>query len=134
MFCRNCKRELSDKAVLCIACGCPPKAGTKYCGNCGNEIDPLAALCVKCGNSLNPANAAPTFNVKNRLTYILLGILLGLIGLPGIHNLYAGYTGKGLTQLLISILSCGLLWIPMYIWALVEACTITVDSHGNPMN
>jgi len=31
-----------------------------------------------------------------------------------VHNFYAGYNQKGLIQLLVSVLSCWLLWIPMY--------------------
>ena len=70
---------------------------------------------------------------KSRTSFILFGALLGLIGLPGIHNFYAGYNQKGLVQILVSVLSCWLLWIPMYIWTIVEICTVTVDSDGKPM-
>ena len=35
---------------------------------------------------------------KSRLAYILLAILLGTLG---IHNFFAGYTGKGIAQLLM---------------------------------
>ena len=63
---------------------------------------------------------------KDRVAYVLLAVLLGI----GIHNFYAGYTTKGIIQLLVSILSCGILWFFMWIWAIIEACTVTQDANG----
>ena len=70
---------------------------------------------------------------KDRTGYILLGVLLGIIGFPGVHNLYAGHVGRWLTQLLVSVLTSWILWIPMYNWTIVEVCTETVDSEGRLM-
>lgn len=64
---------------------------------------------------------------KSRLAYILLAIFLGVFG---VHNFYAGYTKKAVTQLLITVLSLGLLAIVSSIWAIVDICTITQDSTG----
>ena len=69
---------------------------------------------------------------KEKTIYLLLGLLLGFFGLPGVHNLYAGHTNRGLIQLLGTILSCGVLWLPMYIWVIVEACTEKYDGNGIP--
>jgi TM2 domain-containing membrane protein YozV len=69
-----------------------------------------------------PANA----QAKDRVAYVLLAVLLGC----GIHNFYAGYSTKGIIQLLVSVLSCGILWFFMWIWAIVEACTVTQDANG----
>ena len=63
---------------------------------------------------------------KDRVAYVLLAVLLGC----GIHNLFAGYNTKGIIQLLVSILSCGILWFFMWIWAIIEACTVTQDANG----
>ncbi|MGA0133495.1 MAG: GYF domain-containing protein [Opitutales bacterium] len=65
-------------------------------------------------------------NAKDRVAYVLLAVLLGC----GIHNLYAGYNTKGIIQLLVSFLSCGILWLFMWIWAVIEACTVTQDANG----
>ncbi len=75
--------------------------------------------------SFQPAEATVA-NAKDRVAYVLLAVLLGC----GIHNLYAGYTTKGIIQLLVSILSCGILWLFMWIWAIIEACTVTKDANG----
>jgi len=69
---------------------------------------------------------------KTRLAYILLGVFLGGLG---IHNFYAGYTGKGIAQLLMSLF----LWwtivapIAVWIWIIVEVCTVDRDADGNPL-
>ena len=65
-------------------------------------------------------------DAKDRVAYVLLAVLLGC----GIHNFFAGYNTKGIIQLLVSVLSCGILWFFMWIWAIVEACTVTQDSNG----
>lgn len=67
---------------------------------------------------------------KERIAYILLGIFLGAFGA---HNFYAGYNGKAIAQLLITILSFGILSIVSFIWAIIEVITVTVDSTGKPM-
>ena len=69
---------------------------------------------------------------KSRLAYILLGIFLGGLG---VHNFYAGYTSKGIIQLLITLL-VGWLVLPAIgvgIWVIIELCTVTTDAQGNPM-
>jgi TM2 domain-containing membrane protein YozV len=71
-----------------------------------------------------PVNHHP--EAKDRVAYVLLAVLIGF----GIHNFYAGYTNRGLIQLLVSILSCGILWIFMWIWGIIEACTVTQDANG----
>lgn len=70
--------------------------------------------------------AAANANAKDRVAYVLLAVLLGC----GIHNFYAGYNTKGIIQLLVSILTCGIGWIFMWIWAIIEACTVTKDANG----
>jgi TM2 domain-containing membrane protein YozV len=64
---------------------------------------------------------------KSRMAFILLGVLLGSFG---VHNFYAGYTGKAVAQLLITVLTFCMGGIFTWIWAVVEVCTITVDSKG----
>ena len=56
---------------------------------------------------------------KPRVAYILLGLFLGCLG---IHNFFAGFAGKGVAQLLITILT-GWLIVPLvavWIWVVVE--------------
>lgn len=64
---------------------------------------------------------------KSRLTYILLALFLGGFG---IHNFYAGYNRKGLIQLLLTVVSCGILSLVSVIWAIVDIVNVTKDANG----
>jgi TM2 domain-containing membrane protein YozV len=64
---------------------------------------------------------------KSRTTFIVLGIFLGMLG---VHNFYAGYTGKAVGQLCLSLLTLGYLAIASWIWAIIEICIVEKDSAG----
>lgn len=66
---------------------------------------------------------------KSRLAYILLGLFVGSIG---IHNFYAGYTGRGIAQLCLTLLSFGFLGFVSAIWALIEIIVVKQDANGIP--
>ena len=68
---------------------------------------------------------------KERITYILLGIFFGGLG---VHNFYAGYTGRAIAQLILTVFFFWLI-IPLIIvpiWVIVELITVTQDAHGVP--
>jgi TM2 domain-containing membrane protein YozV len=72
---------------------------------------------------------------KSKVAAGLLGILLGAFG---VHNFYLGYTGKAIAQLLITVLSCGILAIVSSIWGIVEGImiltgSINTDAAGVPL-
>jgi predicted Zn finger-like uncharacterized protein len=75
---------------------------------------------------------------RSRLVYILLALFLGSWG---VHNFYAGRTGAGVAQLLITVISFGLMcvivgfvtiFIPM-LWAIIEIVVVTRDGNGVPL-
>jgi TM2 domain-containing membrane protein YozV len=101
-----------------------------YCKACGEEIDSRAALCPKCGVATGSIGIPGVS--KSRMAYILLGLFLGGFG---IHNFYAGRIGCAVTQLLIT---CFLFWliVPIFIvwvWVLIEICTVRIDGKGNAL-
>ena len=73
------------------------------------------------------ANNMPS--TKTKVAAGLLGIFLGGLG---IHNFYLGYTGKGIAQLLITVLSFGFLSWVSAIWGLVEGIMILSATPGSP--
>ncbi len=77
-------------------------------------------------DSLNKNAAAR----HTRLIYIVLAIFLGALG---IHNFYAGRNKQGLIQLLITVLSFGMLGIISWVWAIFDIITVTTDGAGNPL-
>lgn len=64
---------------------------------------------------------------KSKLAAGLLGIFLGVFG---VHNFYLGHTGKAVGQLLITILSFGMLWFVSSIWGLIEGILILCSKPG----
>ena len=55
--------------------------------------------------------------------------LLGLLGLVGIGRIYLGYTGLGIAQLVVGLVTCG---IGAVIWGIVDAVLILTDKVRDP--
>jgi len=53
MYCRNCGKEVAEKAEICLNCGVNPMNGANYCSHCGNAVSPNAEICIKCGVRLS---------------------------------------------------------------------------------
>jgi TM2 domain-containing membrane protein YozV len=71
---------------------------------------------------------------KSRVTFVLLGLFLGCLG---IHNFYAGYSGKGVAQLLITVLLGWLFGLGIFItgiWAIIEIIAVSKDAQGIQMS
>lgn len=127
MYCRNCGQPLNSKADYCIKCGVGVGKGSEYCPGCGAKVSEIADVCIRCGTSLSKPST------KSKVVAGLLGISLGWLG---IHNFYLGYIGKGIAQLLLTVLTLGFLaWISG-IWGLIEGIliltgSISKDKKGN---
>lgn len=135
MFCRNCGSEIYDNAAVCVHCGVAVGTGQNYCPNCGGQTLPGAAVCLNCGVALNTAPYVYPGQQKSKIAAGLLGIFLGCFG---VHNFYLGYTNKAVIQLLLTLLSCGILAAVSEIWSLIEAImilvgSINVDARGIPL-
>ena len=89
----------------------------------------------------NYTAAPPTYSVpvgypqKSRIAAALLAFLFGIFG---VHNFYLGYTGKAIAQLLVTLLSCCMLFFVSGIWGVVDGILIltgkiAVDAKGNPL-
>ncbi len=97
-----------------------------YCKKCGAKLEDGQQVCLSCGTLVNGQEQPKqqTFNPtmqKSKIAAGLLGIFLGALG---VHNFYLGYTGKAVAQLLISLLSCGILSFVSAIWGLIEGILI----------
>jgi TM2 domain-containing membrane protein YozV len=91
------------------------------------------------GYSQQPYGYAPAYDpdAKSRIAAGLFGIFLGVFG---VHRFYLGNVGIGLTMLLISVLSFGVLSFVSAIWGLIEGIMIlarstsfTTDATGRPL-
>lgn len=115
MYCRNCGNEVSEKAIMCVACGTPPKSCTKFCYNCKAETAPDAVICTKCGVGLKNSDM-DNAKGKDWLTTLLLCLFVGGFG---IHRFYTKHTGIAIVQLL-TLGGCG-------IWALIDLIMIVTE-------
>ncbi len=136
----------------CENCGGPIPAGVAQCSRCGASIAPSPApaqsvpsfgggqiqVIVNTG-AVPGASPVPTLvpagPAKSKVAAGVLGICLGALG---IHRFYLGYTGIGLAQLLITILTCGWGGIVSGIWGLIEGImiltgSINQDAQGRPL-
>ena len=108
------------------------------CPKCAHPFaPPLSVRHVPPSIAGQPSSTVPAYNPyfvpKSRLAYILLALFLGFLG---IHNFYAGRSGTGLTQLLLTIFT-GWLIAPLVlvlIWVLVDICAVDADGMGRPMS
>ena len=140
-YCQHCGTPYpNDEAVICVKCYAPKRKGRNFCHGCGNRLDPGQTLCRMCGVDNTESAGA---NAKSKVTAGLLGIFLGAFG---VHNFYLGYTGKAVTQLVLSIVglltSClgigVLIVLGIEIWGLVEGIMIltgriSTDGKGYPI-
>jgi TM2 domain-containing membrane protein YozV len=55
--------------------------------------------------------------------------LLGLFGLVGIGRIYLGYTGLGVAQLVVGLVTCG---VGAFVWGIVDAILILTDKVRDP--
>jgi hypothetical protein len=129
MFCRNCGKELVGSPEICLGCGARPLAGRKYCQECSAETDVMAVVCTKCGMRL--AGGGSEGAVKSRLAAGLLGVFLGGWG---VHRFYLGYTGIGILQIIVTLVTCGI----GSLWGFIEgililAGTMDTDAEGRPL-
>lgn len=99
MYCRNCGKQVDEKALICPNCGVYPLAERKFCQNCGAETQYNQEVCTKCGVKL-VYKPSPSLVGKSKVAAGVLGILLGSLG---IHKFYLGYTGAGIIMLLITV-------------------------------
>lgn len=102
-----------------------------FCKNCGTKLEEGQQVCLNCGNIVDDnvketKKKAPT-GAKSKIVAGILGILLGAFG---VHNFYLGYNGKAVAQLLITVLSCGILSAISGIWGFIEGIMILTGNIG----
>lgn len=95
------------------------------------QYSPVPAAAVSAGGAPVIDSAItyvpPPQQARSKMTFIMLGIFLGMLG--G-HNFYAGYYGKGTLQACLSLLTLGFGSPMAWIWAVIEICIVTTDSKG----
>jgi len=107
---------------------------------------PNQRFCSVCNSPPSAATAGQldTNEGKSKIAAALLAFFFGMFG---VHNFYLGYTGKAVTQLILTILGIPLSFIiigvpilsAVGIWAFIEmilllCSVIKVDGHGRRLS
>ena len=126
MYCKYCGKEISDEKDICENC-----KNERNETNAIQEIEPVKNEGTSQQTSTQTASAP--VKGKSKIAAGLFGIFLGIFG---VHNFYLGYTGKAIAQLLITLLTFGLLSFVSAIWGLIEGILILTgdidkDANGN---
>ena len=100
----------------------PPPPGPPPAGQYGHPyMDPAAPY------GRHPQTGEPLSD-KSKVVAGLLQ-LLGLFGLVGIGRIYLGYTGLGIAQLVVGLVTCG---IGAVVWGVVDAVLLLTDKVRDP--
>lgn len=74
-------------------------------------------------------DTSPYIEVGNK-SKIIAGILAILLGNLGIYSFYLGFSSKGVLQLCLTLLSCGLFSPIVTVWSIIDGISIlTNDSY-----
>jgi len=118
------------------------------CPHCRTQFEasPVAGslACPACrqGITLMLASAMPAQMPRcSRVVYILLAFFLGGLG---IHNFVAGYTVRGVVQLVLSLVCAVMVFctfglsaiglLGVFVWTIVEIVVVDKDVNGVKMN
>lgn len=127
-----------------------------YCGNCGSFIPDDKNICPVCSNKIIEQNteqdennyqpSPPPPNTYSQPTpppysgygacksRIAAGVLQIFLGSFGVGRFYLGYTGIGVAQLIVSLVTCGV----GSLWGFIDGILILMgeiktDADGNPL-
>ena len=145
MFCTNCGNEIKS-GKFCSSCGAKVAENIEdkeeviekveenvnevVESDVNVETTPITVVSTQGGESTSyqsTSSCNQEYSTKSKLAAGLFGIFFGAFG---VHNFYLGYTGKAVAQLLISILSCGVLAGVSSIWGLIEGIMILASKDS----
>jgi TM2 domain-containing membrane protein YozV len=150
--------EAEAITIYCSHCGQAMRVAAEHmhgsvaCPHCAARLEPARAQSSAHEAATMPyppqrsaaqePHSGPRINaygeMVSRRNRWVAGALAILLGCFGVHRFYLGYTGWGLTQLLITVLSVLTLSWAVAIWAFVEGILCFVgalhDVDGRPLS
>lgn len=105
---------MTTNTAICQKCSYQNSSFDNNCRNCGSSL--MHGQIPNYGG-MQPIPTAKPPGADKKIAAGICGILLGELG---IHKFILGYSTEGLIMLLCTVLSCGILALPMKIIAIVE--------------
>ena len=136
MYCRNCGRKIEDGFEYCDECEKKlnevkeekKEEVVEVVENNHNTSEESKETEVKSENTTNTtSNNAVNPQAKSKVAAGIFAIVLGAFG---VHNFYLGFNGKAVAQLLITVLSCGILSPISALWGVIEGILILTGSQN----
>ena len=137
MKCEYCDSELPVGASRCPSCGAAlkspvpaaPAVTATPAQSASVAATPNVQVVINNVAAATPYAPPPPIVYKKRMTFVLLGVFLGCFG---VHNFYAGFAVRGVSQLLLSLilLATPLSCLPVYLWVIFELLFITEDARS----
>ncbi len=148
MYCSHCEKDMPKDFNFCPVCGSLPTAPKSPPQPNYNPNPPPQP-----NYNPNPPpqpNYSPQYQTghKDESTTLILSIILGLIGLPGIGHMYVGKVGKGVGILIgswiliaVGVLTLGIgfiIYLILFIWQIFDSRTLCrqynnyLSQHGRP--
>lgn len=122
MFCKNCGKEIDDKAFVCTNCGVKVQEEAKS--------EPVSQPNIIINNAntntntnMNGNGGGYAISPKSKMVTLLLAIFVGYFG---IHRFYVGKIGTGI----IWLLTAGMFGIGWIIDIIMILCGSFRDSYG----
>ena len=165
-FCGSCGTALISKNAPCPSCGhvkttfnpqpamtapAPHGGASGFCSSCGAALIGKSTTCMKCGytkTKYNPMTPPQGALYKNEGTALILSIILGILGICGIGQIYAGKVGRGVAMLIVGIIliivgfatyGIGLIaYLGLFIWQIFDTRRLCreynefVSQNGRP--
>ncbi len=102
------------------------REGEHYCSSCGVAISSRDRHCPDCGASQTDARDSGLGDAGGKK--LAAGLCAILIGGFGIHKFILGYTTAGIIMLLVTLLTCGIGGLAMYVISIIEGITYLTRS------
>lgn len=137
MFCKYCGKDLGDLDVdICEDCKKSHDSSETASSSESNSKEKDTVIEAEVVSE--ESNEDKDSNIDNRKSKLAAGLFGIFLGAFGVHNFYLGYEGKAIAQLLITVLSCGILAFASALWGFIEGILIltgeiNVDGKGNPL-
>jgi TM2 domain-containing membrane protein YozV len=106
-----------------------PRNASSFCQTCGKPTPSQAVVCTRCGAAL--ARFGVVMNDPRAHNKIPAGVCAIVIGSLGIHKFILGYTGAGITTLLLTICTCGLAGAVFHLIGIIEGIIYLTKSDDD---